>query len=180
MIEASNNISGELLPGEVLLWAGRPNGDIVINWRDLGLLVFGIIWLFIDAFLWGTLLRYYATSFLLFNVGFTFIGFFATLGHFFMDAWRRRASEYALTNQRVIVYNGMAINRYKVQNIDSLSNINFIEDKDGYGSMYFGFIKYNTRRNFFAFNSDSVTGFERQPAIRNLYELIINARGKNG
>src|SRR2546425_847012 len=104
-------IQPELISGEGILWAGRPNTSTVFHKEDLFLIPFSLLWggfaIFWEAGVsgyWGNSTRSGPWVFGMFwGIPFVLIGQYLIWGRFFYAAWKRKRTYYAVTNRRVIV-----------------------------------------------------------------------------
>lgn len=138
--EARRVLEEELLPGERLLWSGKPASGIRITWSDLpaipiGLLIFGVglVFMFMSAekTSMGMGVRIFAVLPVL-------AGLHAMGGTFLLDAWKRRRTVYGVTTDRVIVVRQFPTRRAKSQYLGVLSNLAMDRRKDSSGSIVFG------------------------------------------
>jgi hypothetical protein len=110
----SEAMQGEIAPGERVLWSGPPVQGLRFESEDLPKSSFGLIFFAFSVF-WvhGASIQSSGANstsgslFPLFGVPFVLIGFYLLVGHFFWRALGRKYSEYAVTNQRVIMRSGI-------------------------------------------------------------------------
>lgn len=108
-------------PDEQVLWAGAPYRGLLFRGSDIFLIPFSLVWggfaLFWTAMVilsaFGALGASGAESFkatlipfLLVGILFSIIGLFFIFGRFAVDIWRRKRTDYAVTNKRAIIING--------------------------------------------------------------------------
>ncbi|WFU19543.1 PH domain-containing protein [Bradyrhizobium sp. CB3481] len=128
----------ELDAGERLLWSGRPLPDLRIESGSLLHSLFGFVFLGIAV---ASLLAAGKESSIfptLWTIPFVVVGLYVSVGHFFWSAFCRRYTEYAVTNQRVIVRSNMP--RRTIQSIEyrKIRTITLTEKSDGSGTIQFG------------------------------------------
>lgn len=99
-------LSGELTPGERVLWEGHPDADRWLTAQDWYLIPFSLMWggfaIFWEA---GVLSSASARSSIIFpvwGVPFVLIGLYLMFGRFFVRHRIRKATSYALTDKRVM------------------------------------------------------------------------------
>jgi len=107
--ELAQRLQSELQPGEILVWTGQPDPNLLAR-RGLIFTVFGIIFLAVPLFITAVLLllALVSRSFLPLCIGVLLVPFFL-VGAFitFTPLWNRRAaakSLYAITNRRAIIW----------------------------------------------------------------------------
>ncbi|MFL5620883.1 MAG: PH domain-containing protein [Gemmatimonadaceae bacterium] len=76
--------------------------------------------------------------FALWGVPFILIGFYITIGRFWIDARRRARTTYAVTSDRVIINSGLFTPTSKSLNLRTLSDVTLQERPDGTGTITFG------------------------------------------
>ena len=92
--------------GERVLWRGAPATGIQFYSGDPLVIPFSLMWC-AGAFFWEFSVLTKVPNdhpgkwlFVLWGVPFVLVGLYITVGRFFDDAWRRRNTEYAVTNER--------------------------------------------------------------------------------
>jgi hypothetical protein len=130
-----------LLPGERLLWAGRPKGGIAFRSADLYLVPFSFLWagfaLFWNIDVWSTPRR--DPVFALWGLPFLAAGAYIVAGRFFHEAWLRAHLLYAVTSRRIIVVRTPPFQRLKSIEIGYLPTLDYEEHRDGRGTLTFDF-----------------------------------------
>ena len=109
--DAALKIQPELLSGESLLWAGKPDPGVIFHSDDWYAIPFSLFWggfaIFWEAGVlgyWGKSPRGGASTFMaLWGIPFILIGQYLIWGRFLHDAWLKRRTFYAVTNRRVLV-----------------------------------------------------------------------------
>jgi hypothetical protein len=110
--EASRELQSELLSGETLIWAGRPNFSVIFHSDDWIMIPFSLMWGGFSIFwevgalgLWGAGSRGTPTfDFMaLWGIPFIVIGQYMIWGRFLYDAWLKRGTYYGLTNRRALL-----------------------------------------------------------------------------
>ncbi|HYC24897.1 MAG TPA: PH domain-containing protein [Roseiarcus sp.] len=99
------DFQNRLMPGEKILWTGRPAQGVILTGRDWILVPFSLLWGGF-AVLWElTILRTPGApgAMALFGAPFVLIGLYLIFGRFLVDAWVRGSISYALTDQRILI-----------------------------------------------------------------------------
>jgi hypothetical protein len=105
-------VQPELTSGESVLWAGQPNTSVIFHKEDTFLIPFSLFWggfsLFWEAGVagyWGGSATHTEPSYfmMLWGIPFIVIGQYFIWGRFFVAAWKKHRTHYAVTNRRVIV-----------------------------------------------------------------------------
>ena len=79
-----------------------------------------------------------AIVFPLFGVPFVLVGLYLVFGRFIVDARIRERTVYGITNERIIIVNGLFGRRTKSLNLRTLSDVSLTERSDGSGTITFG------------------------------------------
>jgi len=104
-------VQPELMSGESLLWAGRPNPDVIFHSDDWYLIPFSLLWGGFAIFWEAGVLGYWGNSvknadpstfMALWGVPFIVMGQYFIWGRFLYDAWLKRRTSYAVTTRRVL------------------------------------------------------------------------------
>lgn len=137
---ASNGpFPARLLDGERVLWTGRPGQGVRFTARDGLLIPFSLLWGGFAVF-WET--RVVAGNapffFRLWGVPFALAGVYLILGRFFVDAWLRANTRYAITNRRILIVRSGTFGRLTSLDLDRLPDLQLTERADGSGTIRFG------------------------------------------
>ena len=137
--EMSSVFQNELDLNERLLWSGRPKGGLKLRTADIFLIPFTLMWggfaIFWEA---GVVTSGAPLFFVLWGVPFVLMGFYLIFGRFFIDAYQRNRTYYALTNERVIILSGLFNRNVKSVSLRTLSEINLNKKRNGTGTITFG------------------------------------------
>lgn len=133
------DFTDRLLPGERILWTGRPVRGLRLSKRDALLIPFSVAWCgFVVAWEFGVaqaeapgFLRLWGGLFLAF-------GLFLAVGRFFLDAWLRDHIAYALTTQRLLVIRQSPLAEFDAVGPARLGEARLIEQPDGSGTIRVG------------------------------------------
>ncbi|WP_246780688.1 hypothetical protein [Rhizobium sp. BK008] len=101
---SDSDIRSFLMPGEKLLWSGRPGQGFLLTSRDFLLVPFSLLWGGFAIFWEITAISTETPVFTkLWGIPFVLMGLYLMAGRFFVDAAARARTEYVLTNRRVII-----------------------------------------------------------------------------
>lgn len=133
----------ELAPGERVLWQGAPPTGFRVSVQDVFLIPFSLVWCGFVVFAATMSLRDGVPGVAqLFLLPFLAIGLHMVAGRFFVDAWRRRRTEYVVTNERVIIRSGIFGREVKSLSLALLTEVTFRERRDGSGTIELGSAKF--------------------------------------
>ncbi len=170
-----------LLEDEVIDWRGTPIQGICFRWVDLFLIPFASFWAGF-AFIWNAIvwLEGAPVLFKLFGLPFLVVGFHILIGRFLLDMVARARTDYAITNNRILIVDGL----FK-ENLTSLvpSRLDDVQLKQGLGKR--GTIKFG-RASFWESWNIWRTGLSRQPEFyrikdaRDVFQRIERLRQRKG
>lgn len=153
-MSGSQEFMSRLLPGERIVWTGRPRQGLMLTARDGLLIPFSLLWggfaIFWETSALAIPVRAAEASpvgliFPLWGVPFVVVGLYMIVGRFFHDAWIRSRMRYALTDRRALILQG---NRLTALDLRRLAAVEF---KGG-------------PRGTIVFGADQMFGFgQRQP-----------------
>lgn len=125
-----------LLPGERVLWAGRPKQGFLLHRTDAFLLPFSWLWLaFVVAFFFmAPPSPSDEVPIWLFMGLFLVVGIYVAFGRFIHDAIIRKRMTYAVTDQRVLFLQGARITSLDLQRLPKLE---LVEHGDQRGTISF-------------------------------------------
>ena len=145
LIPANDPLRTELAPDERLLWSGAPPTGLRLGPADVVLVPFSLMWGGGALFWEAQVLRSNAPLFFaLWGLPFVAVGVFLIAGRFFVDAWIRARTTYAVTSQRVLIVqsgqSGQRISARTVKSIPlaSLTAIAASTRRDGTGRVVLG------------------------------------------
>jgi hypothetical protein len=103
MAELEQALRDYLRPGERIRWTGRPGQGLRFSVQDLFVIPFALVWtsIFFGVFLANPTDPNAPPLFLLAPIG--LIGFYMMFGRLIVDAWVRRRTIYAVTDERALV-----------------------------------------------------------------------------
>lgn len=115
------DLSQLLDPDEQILWTGSPYRGLLFRGSDIFLIPFSLVWGGFALFWTATVIlaavggfavedaeisKAVLIPFLLVGVLFSIIGLFFIFGRFAVDIWRRKRTDYAVTNKRAVIVDG--------------------------------------------------------------------------
>jgi len=173
------------MPGESVVWSGSPPQGLRFHSQDTFLIPFSLFWGGFAIF-WETIAIVGGTPwfFRLWGIPFVALGLYFIVGRFFVNAYLRSQTYYAVTERAAYVARfgtWPAIRRYTGSALDT---IEFQPNNDGSGtirfmsappSKYFG---YGARLSDWSL--PSLDEFEAIPDARTVYALILKARPAEG
>lgn len=149
--EASIKLQSELVSGESLVWAGRPNSSVIFHSGDGFAIPFSLLWggfaIFWEAGVlgfWGHNSKGTAPLFMaIWGIPFVVIGQYMIWGRFIYDGWLKRRTYYGITNRRVIVLQEAIKRKTCSMYLDAIPSV----ERDGSftGTLWFG-TKYTMTR----------------------------------
>lgn len=137
MQTSNDTFAGRLLPEERVIWSGRPARGVLFTPRDAFLLPFSVLWLGF-AVVWTVGASLAGGAFGLFGVLFIAFGAFFMGGRFWLDAWLRGRTFYAVTDRRVLILRSGPFSDFTAVALDRLPDARISEGKGGRGAIRFG------------------------------------------
>jgi hypothetical protein len=135
----NDDFQSRLLPGERIAWTGSPATGLLLTGRDALMIPFSLFWCgFIMFWEWGAMHAVDSMPwFPLFGIPFVLVGLYMLVGRLVFDAWVRSATQYAVTNQRVLILRAFPIFKFTALAIDRLPQLSLEERADGRGTIRF-------------------------------------------
>lgn len=172
------DLQAALLPGERVLWKGRPHTGLIIRPIEVFLIPFSLLWggfvIFWNVSVWSTDQATSDLPFKLFGIPFLLAGLYMTFGRFLIDIRLRINLRYAVTDKRVLIYKNRG-SSIKSVDIKRLPSIDLDQRPDGSGTIRFGAAtSLFDGRNFGIWQPtfDATPQFLRIENVRSVYELI--------
>jgi hypothetical protein len=136
-------VKPDLLPGERVVWTGRPAAGHLLTYGDALLIPFSLLWggfaIFWEATALGLTLGRFAPSFFaLFGVPFVLVGLYFIAGRFIYKAWAKGRTIYAVTDRRVMVVSTTFGRRSESLMLNNLPGLGTSVGSGGVGSITFG------------------------------------------
>ena len=130
-----------LIPGENILWKGKPEKGGIFTKQDVFMIPFSIFWCGF-AFVWF-FAALEAGIFALFGVPFVLIGLYLVAGRFFVTAYLRKNTAYVITNKKIIRKKGKRVDMMDIANLPPMHIEMY---NDGRGTISFGASVYTYNR----------------------------------
>ena len=174
-------LNSELLPGEMVLWRGKPDDKKLLSPQDVFLLPFSILWGGFALF-WEFLAL---TSdgpgvFPLFGLPFVGVGLYLLFGRFVHKKYILKNTYYVITNKRAIFYNKGKITSCDYQQEPTIS---LKLCKNGSGTITFGNSYKSLNSNSGGFLLENFTATENQflniPDAQNVHRIINQQKMTN-
>lgn len=180
------SIKRELDAGEKILWQGKPKQGIIFRALDILYIPFSVMWCG-GAIAWmsGVLSitaksQNHAAKLLpLFGIPFVLVGLYIMIGRFFVDAKIRANTDYAVTNERIIIASGFSGRKIKSLSLKTLPVISLSEKPDGHGTLAFGDLTQfatGARASGYWPGAASPSIFEMIPNVRDVETIIRKAQ----
>jgi len=136
---ADSGLRAYLLPGEQVLWQGKPEIRSYMLRGAWYMIPFSLLWggfaIFWEA---SALVRGAPPFFLLFGIPFLLIGLYMIFGRFYVAAREAENTMYAITDGRVLILSGAFRTSLVELDIDRLPSVELNEGRNGIGSITFG------------------------------------------
>jgi len=186
--EVSMRLQPELLSGESVLWAGRPNPNVVFHSDDWYMIPFSLLWggfaIFWEAGVlgyWGHNAKGTPSIFMaIWGIPFIVIGQYLIWGRFLYDAWLKRRTYYVVTDRRVLILQEGWKRKTSFVYLDAIPTI----EREGTenGTLWFG-PKYpvlagrgQKTRSWSRFSVGDVPVFADVEDVESLYRLVLDLR----
>jgi hypothetical protein len=177
-MSADNNLKARLLPGERIVWQGRPAQGIRFFRSDTFLIPFGILFLSFSIFWEWKAVSQGDVFFALWGIPFIAAGIFLCAARFLIDAYVRSSTLYALTDNRILILRRGYRPRFVALTMDRLPVLSLEEERSGTGTIRFQPpISLPAQRNEFAQWLPSLDdwAFVKISDARNVFERMQRA-----
>ncbi|MGZ2381002.1 PH domain-containing protein [Rhizobium leguminosarum bv. trifolii] len=176
----TSDIQSYFMPGEKLLWSGRPVQGFRLTPWDLLLVPFSLFWGGFAIFWEMSVMNTVGTPVLmrLWGIPFVLIGLYLIAGRFVVDAAVRARTEYDLTDRRVIIRRSGPLPNFSATQLELLPSISLAEDSHGRGTIKFS-VPSNQRYRMASVWTPSLSSEPQLLAIdgaRQVYNLLEKAR----
>ncbi|MBQ9142855.1 MAG: PH domain-containing protein [Lachnospiraceae bacterium] len=144
MYGSPDSIEGQLMPDESVIWKGTPKKSAFILNSTIKMAPVALIWLFVD----GTMISSFAFTGMMKNMMWFVVPFFVIhllpvwiwIYQIITAAGRWKNTEYAVTNKRIILRNGLVGYQYQTIYYTEISNVSLhvgaIDRMLGVGDVY--------------------------------------------
>jgi hypothetical protein len=183
-----SGVESHLLPGERILWEGRPLRYPLFRLGDVLLVPFSVLWCGFAVF-WeiGVLADGAPIVFRVWGVPFVALGLYFVAGRFVVRAVASRRTRYTITSSRILVHGGWSGGRLTTAYLKSLPPPVITERPDGSGNLAFGAFPGiadaftgGRRRAWSAWSSEpSATPILREvPDVRRVSDFVAHAQAQ--
>ena len=173
-------LKSHLDEGERLIWTGQPAQGIQFRRADLFLIPFSVLWAGF-AFYWEySVLQHGPALFMLWGIPFCLVGVYITLGRFFMDAMARSRTCYAITDERILIIEGILRRNIRTLPLKNLSEIALENCSGEKGTIRFAtppfFQGWTHNSSWPGSNRETVPHFDMIEDAKKVYSLIRAAQ----
>ena len=175
--------------GERVLWSGQPRQGVFLRASDAGAIPFSLLWGGFSFFWEGTVLWSLfhggrrphgpmAWLFPIWGVPFVLIGMHIMVGRFFVDAWRRRRTWYAVTDRRALIVAGSRTLSFDLRTI---GQIDLQRHRDGTGTITFGTpVSPNANPSVIGWGTGGANAFDHAPDAEAAYKAVRQVQQAGG
>lgn len=137
--DIADSIKTQLDPSELVLWAGQPKQGVMLRGSDAMMIPFSLLWGgFAFFWEWSVLHSDAPAFFALWGIPFVAIGIYIIVGRFFVEAWQRSKTHYAVTNERIVIVDGLYKSTVRSAQMSGLTEMSLSENANGVGTISFG------------------------------------------
>ena len=123
-----------LIPGESILWKGKPEKGNLITSRDIVMIPFGLFWLGFCLFWESMAIRSGQLIAIIWGLPFVGVGIYLLFGRFIQAALLRGKTFYVVTNKKIIIKSGRRIRMHDARDLPPME----VEiHKNGNGTIMF-------------------------------------------
>lgn len=174
-VDISSELRQYLDHHERLHWTGQPKKGILFRSSDIFMIPFSLFWCGFAIF-WFIGASQASMLFALFGIPFILAGLILVFGRYFIDAKQRENTFYGITDERIIIKSGIFNKSIKSINLKTLSDIEYVEKKDGSGTISIGpknpFVAWNSSMNWWP-GMKSTPSLDMVQDVRKVYNRII-------
>lgn len=136
---AVSDFHDRLLPGERIVWTGRPAQGVMLSGRDGFMIPLSLMWGGFAVFWEYSVSQTNAPGlFKLWGIPFVLIGLYLIAGRFILDSWIRRGIRYAVTDRRILILRPPPFGNFVAIELRRLPDATLQERADGRGTIRFG------------------------------------------
>ena len=188
-LESSIRLQPELISGESLLWAGKPNPSKILHSDDWYTIPFSLLWggfaIFWEAGVlgfWGHSSKHAPLFMALWGIPFVVIGQYMIWGRFVYDGWLKRRTYYGITNRRLLVVQESTRRKTCSMYLEAIPSVE--RDGGSVGTLWFGMKlpvlagRGQRTRSWSRFNVGRVPVFADIDDADYVYRLILDLSEK--
>lgn len=169
--EIEQRLAREIGPQERVLWSGVPRQGLMLRASDLFLIPCGF------AIFWKFGASRGGPFFTAWGIPFVALGLYIAIGRFFVDAFQRRRTIYAITNERVIIAGGgWRGTTVRSVSLRQLPEILLSERRDGRGTITLAPSPWTTGTGWPRDRQLPSPQLESIENARSVYELLRQAQ----
>lgn len=132
-------IESYLASDERLIWQGEPQKGVILKPSDAYMIPFSLMWCGFAIFWeWSVVKDGAPFFFRLWGVPFVAVGLYFVFGRFVYDAFLREKTQYAVTNQRVLIVSGLFRPEIKSLDLRNLGEMSLNLSSNDRGTIAFG------------------------------------------
>ena len=140
---------GYLVPGECIMWKGKPGKGHLLTRQDIFMIPFSIFWCgFVCFWEFSVITGGAPLFFAWWGIPFILVGLYMTVGRFFHIAYMRRHTAYVITNKKIIRKRGKRVDMLGAVNMPAIHITTYA---DGSGTIRFGQTDWYARRQGFQY-----------------------------
>ena len=159
------------VPGESILWKGKPGKGHLLTPQDAFMIPFSILWCGFAVFWEVSVIAGGAPFFFgIWGIPFILVGLYMVFGRFLHTAYLRKHTAYVITNKKIIRKRGKRVDMLGAGNMPSTHITTFA---DGSGNIRFGeYNMYYRRNNFDGFQNSAPFMLENVPDVIRVHQII--------
>lgn len=133
------DLNERLLPGERMLWTGRPGQGLRLRPQDIVLVPFSLVWCGFAVFWTWMAMRGSAPPFFIaWGLMFVAVGLYFVFGRLLADAWIRSGMVYGLTDKRALMMRPAPFASFTAVFLADAADLRLNEAGGGRGTILFG------------------------------------------
>jgi len=111
----------------------------MLRGSDALMIPFSLFWAgFAFFWEWSVIQSGAPLLFRLWGIPFVAIGVYIVVGRFFVDSWQRSRTHYAVTNERILIVDGIRKITVRYAQLSGLADMSLTEHSNGTGTITFG------------------------------------------
>lgn len=174
--DATEIVNAQLVPGEQLLWAGRPKQGFALRGWDILHVPFAVLLAVVGTTFTIVELREPSEpGAIVFALLAALAGFYGAFLRFFVDRWQRSQTFYAVTDQRAIILTKEGRSYVHSVNLKTLKDVTYSRRSDGTGTIEFERPSYWTIQGRYDMGRGASLPF-LEPMLTPAFEMIVDAR----